>query len=156
MLSAELSTDMVRWGRLQDAILDLLTITASSIEYITHRTQFEQTSTAIPTTLHTTQAARRKDYRAAIEQFVSDIVRRAKDIETLIAALPSKDDSGVRATRLEELQAEMVVANREYKEALGQAEELLGELKKVLRITLGDGTERNITASLTRLGIPQS
>ncbi|CAK9785267.1 unnamed protein product [Cutaneotrichosporon oleaginosum] len=156
MLSAELSTDMDRITQLQDAILDLLTITASSIEYITHRTQFEQTSTAIPTTLHTTQAARRKDYRAAIEQFVSDIVRRAKDIETLIAALPSKDDSGVRATRLEELQAEMVVANREYKEALGQAEELLGELKKVLRITLGDGTERNITASLTRLGIPQS
>lgn len=100
-----------------------MTITASSIEYITHRTQFEQTSTAIPTTLHTTQAARRKDYRggcrwlthalqpawslplsslsltsAAIEQFVSDIVRRAKDIETLIAALPSKDDSGARVS----------------------------------------------------------
>lgn len=33
------------------------------------------------------------------------------------------------------------------------AEELLGELKEVLRVTLGDGTERNIVTSLTRLGI---
>jgi mediator of RNA polymerase II transcription subunit 21 len=41
----------------------LLTITSASIEYITHRTQFEQTSAAIPTTLQTAQAARRKEYR---------------------------------------------------------------------------------------------
>lgn len=60
---------------LQDAILDvrkhktdgaheqLLTITSTAIEYITHRTQFEQTSAAIPTTLHQAQTTRRKDYR---------------------------------------------------------------------------------------------
>lgn len=36
------------------------------------------------------------------------------------------------------------------------AEDLLGELKEVLRVTLGDGTERNIVTSLTRLGIPQA
>ncbi|RSH88104.1 uncharacterized protein EHS24_000631 [Apiotrichum porosum] len=154
MLSEELSTDMDRITQLQDAILDLLTITSASIEYITHRTQFEQTSAAIPTTLQTAQAARRKEYRAAIETFVADIVRRAKDVETLTAALPSKDDSGLRAARLQELQTEMVAANVEYKEALAQAEALLGELRDILRVTLGDGTERNIVASLGRLGLP--
>ncbi|TXT07502.1 hypothetical protein VHUM_03222 [Vanrija humicola] len=150
MLTEELSTDMDRITQLQDAILDLLTITSASIEYITHRTHFEQTSVAIPTTLQTAQAARRKDYRKAIETFVADIVRRAKDVETLVAALPSKDDSGARAARLEELQTEMVAANAEYKEALAQAEELLEELKRVLAITVGDGTERNIVTSFGR------
>lgn len=95
-------------------------------------------------------------------------------MQTLVEALPSKDDSGARvsvtrggsrgneveaddqATRLQELQAEMLVANNDYKEALAQAEELLGELKEVLRVTLGDGTERNIVTSLTKLGIPQA
>lgn len=47
----------------------LLSITASSVEYITHRTQFKQTSAAIPTTLHTTQAARGKDYRGGFDLF---------------------------------------------------------------------------------------
>lgn len=75
---------------------------------------------------------------ASIETFVADVVRRAKDVENLVAALPSKDDSGARvsallchsqidwiadtqAARLEELQSEMLIANAEYKEALAQA-----------------------------------
>ncbi|EJT48096.1 hypothetical protein A1Q1_02906 [Trichosporon asahii var. asahii CBS 2479] len=105
--------------QLQDAILD-----------------FEQTSAAIPTTLTTARAARRKEYRTAIETFVADIVRRAKDVETLIAALPSKNDSAGRA--------EMAQANAEYKDALAEAEALLGELRDTLKVTLGDGTERNV------------
>ena len=36
---------------------------------------------------------------AAIEVFTADIVRRAKDVENLIAALPTKDDSGERVYR---------------------------------------------------------
>jgi hypothetical protein len=34
--------------------------------------------------------------KEAIETFVKDIVRRSKDIELLIEALPKKDDSGAR------------------------------------------------------------
>jgi hypothetical protein len=60
----------------------------------------------------------------------------------------------------------MVVANDEYREVLGQAgellrwgqqtdiaEELLKELKSVLRVALGDGTEHNILSNLDRLGL---
>jgi hypothetical protein len=43
----------------------LLTITHTSIEYITKRTQFEQTSHAIPQTLQTPLAAKRTDYKGA-------------------------------------------------------------------------------------------
>lgn len=83
-------------------------------------------------------------------------MRRAKDVETLIEALPSKNDSAERvsypssmptdaqASRLSELQQEMAQANAEYKEALGEAEALLQELRAALKLTLGDGTERNV------------
>jgi hypothetical protein len=43
--------------------IQLLTITATSIEYITRRNQFEQTSTDIPQTLQTDIAAPREEYR---------------------------------------------------------------------------------------------
>jgi mediator of RNA polymerase II transcription subunit 21 len=49
-----------------------------------------------------------------------------------------------QAARLTELQAEMAQANAEYKDALAEAEALLGELRDTLKVTLGDGTERNV------------
>ncbi|ORX35249.1 hypothetical protein BD324DRAFT_84233 [Kockovaella imperatae] len=138
MLSEELSTDMDRITQLQDAILDLLTICHTSIEYITKRTQFEQNSNTIPATLHTNSAAKRKDYKAAIETFVADIIQRSKDVELLIAALPKKEDSDARAGRIEELQREMDEANGQYKEALADAESLLKELEAALGEVLDD------------------
>ncbi|WVQ93655.1 hypothetical protein IAU59_000731 [Kwoniella sp. CBS 9459] len=141
MLNEELSSDMDRITQLQDAILDLLTITSTWIEYITKRTQFEQTSTAIPTTLQTPHAASRAEYKASIETFVADIIRRSKDIKTLIAALPRKDDSEGRAKRLTELQEEMKIANEDYKDALAQSEELLLELQSALDEALGQDEE---------------
>ncbi|WWC60423.1 uncharacterized protein I303_102995 [Kwoniella dejecticola CBS 10117] len=138
MLNAELSTDMDRITQLQDAILDLLTITSTSIDYITKRTEFEQTSNKIPTTLQTPHAANRAEYKASIETFVNDIVRRSKDIKKLIENLPKKDESSHRATRLSELQKELKVANEEYKVALAQSEELLVELQLALDQALGD------------------
>lgn len=38
---------------------------------------------------------------ATIETFVADIIRRSKDVETLIAALPKKDDSSQRVCLLQ-------------------------------------------------------
>ncbi|WWD05641.1 hypothetical protein V865_003722 [Kwoniella europaea PYCC6329] len=138
MLNEELSTDMDRITQLQDAILDLLTITSTSIDYITKRTEFEQTSDKIPTTLQTPLAANRQEYKASIETFVNDIVRRSKDIKKLIASLPKKDDSSQRATRLSELQEELSTSNEEYKIVLAQSEELLLELQSALDQALGE------------------
>ncbi|WVW80259.1 hypothetical protein I302_102237 [Kwoniella bestiolae CBS 10118] len=138
MLNEELSTDMDRITQLQDAILDLLTITSTSIDYITKRTEFEQTSTKIPTTLQTPHAANRQEYKASIETFVQDIVRRSKDIKKLIESLPRRDDSSQRANRLSALQEELAQANEEYKDALAQSEELLLELQSALDQALGE------------------
>ncbi|RXK35233.1 hypothetical protein M231_07511 [Tremella mesenterica] len=138
MLSEEISTDMDRITQLQDAILDLLTITHTSIEYITKRTQFEQTSLSIPQTLSTPLAAPREEYKESIQAFVADIVRRSQDIEKLIEALPKKDDSFARAARLQQLQDEMTIANAEYMKAVKQAEELLAELRSALAAALGN------------------
>ncbi|KIY31679.1 hypothetical protein I305_05920 [Cryptococcus gattii E566] len=148
MLHEELSTDMDRITQLQDAILDasfhspdysnLLTITSTSIEYITKRTQFEQTSISIPTTLSTPNAANRVEYKAAIETFVADIIRRSKDIQHLINELPKPGDSSERAQRLMELQDEIKIANEEYKQVLEQSKELVKELQLALDHTLGE------------------
>ncbi|QPK66894.1 hypothetical protein CNBG_9707 [Cryptococcus deuterogattii R265] len=126
MLHEELSTDM------------LLTITSTSIEYITKRTQFEQTSISIPTTLSTPNAANRVEYKAAIETFVADIIRRSKDIQHLINELPKPGDCSERAQRLMELQDEIKIANKEYKQVLEQSKELVKELQLALDHTLGE------------------
>ncbi|KAI9632741.1 uncharacterized protein MKK02DRAFT_41053 [Dioszegia hungarica] len=116
----------------------LLTLTHTSIEYITKRTAFEQASADIPRTLASEHTAPPEEYREAIQIFVADIISRSKDVEKLIAALPKKDDSGARAERLRELQGEMIVANQEYKEALAQAESLLEEMQNALAVALDD------------------
>ncbi|TYJ55554.1 hypothetical protein B9479_003704 [Cryptococcus floricola] len=136
MIHEELSTDMDRITQLQDAILDLLTITSTSVEYITKRTQFEQTSKSIPTTLTTANAASREDYKAAISAFVADIIRRSKDIQQLIDELPKPGDSSQRAERLQHLQEEIKVANQEYKDVLEQSKQLVKELQLALDTTL--------------------
>lgn len=46
-------------------IRQLLTITATSIDYITKRTQFEQTNIDIPQTVQTQDAAPRQEYKGA-------------------------------------------------------------------------------------------
>jgi hypothetical protein len=104
----------------------LLTLTHTSIEYITKRTAFEQASAAVPRTLASENTAPPQVYNgefghgfspsecrrdtgsqarkvadcpaAAIQTFVADIISRSKDIELLIAALPKKDDSGARVS----------------------------------------------------------
>ncbi|WWC88065.1 uncharacterized protein L201_002968 [Kwoniella dendrophila CBS 6074] len=157
MLVEELSTDMDRITQLQDAILDLLTITSTSIDYITKRTEFEQTSKVIPTTLQTPHAANRTEYKAAIETFVADIVRRSKDIKKLIENLPKKDDSSQRAQRLTELQEELKVANDEYKVALVQSEELLMELQSALDEALGeDASDFQIPLKIMKITNPNA
>ncbi|WVQ78878.1 hypothetical protein IAT38_000969 [Cryptococcus sp. DSM 104549] len=146
MLNEELSTDMDRITQLQDAILDLLTITSTSIEYITKRTQFEQTSRFIPTTLSTSNAANRGDYRGTIETFVADIIRRSKDVQHLIDELPKPGDSSERAQRLSELQEEIQLANIDYKDALEQSEALVKELQTALDEALGEPASDNDTS----------
>ncbi|WWD16397.1 hypothetical protein CI109_100823 [Kwoniella shandongensis] len=152
MLNAELSTDMDRITQLQDAILDLLTITSTSIDYITKKTNFEQISKAIPTTLQAANGPSRAEYKATIETFVADIIRRSKDIETLAKALPKKDESSIRAQRLAELQDEMKIANQEYKAALAQSEELLGELQAALDQALEEPVNIETTKYVNKTG----
>ncbi|KAK8861680.1 hypothetical protein IAR55_002503 [Kwoniella newhampshirensis] len=151
MINEELSTDMDRITQLQDAILDLLTITSTSIDYITKKTNFEQTSKAIPTTLQAANGPSRAEYQAAIETFVADIIRRSKDVETLAKALPKKDDSSIRAQRLSELQDEIKIANEEYKSALAQSERLLRELQDALDQTLGETTAEQNTIDSSKI-----
>jgi hypothetical protein len=102
----------------------LLTLSHTSIDYITKRTQFEQTSHVIPTTLISNKAAPKAEYQSgshevlslmsrqglprianeagltadAIQTFAADIVKRSKDIELLIAALPKVTDSTDRVS----------------------------------------------------------
>ncbi|WVN87188.1 uncharacterized protein L203_102365 [Cryptococcus depauperatus CBS 7841] len=149
MLDKELSTDMDRITQLQDAILDLLTITSSSIDYIVHKSRFEQTSRRIPQTQPTENSADPADYRAAIETFVSDIIRRSKDIQHLIAELPKPGDSSERAQRLQHLQDEIKMANLEYKEVLEQSKKLYKELQNALDTALGESV--NHEAKLLRV-----
>jgi len=139
MLEEELSSDMDRVTQLQDAILDLFAITHTAIEYITKRTQFEQMDPNVPPAVQTPFAAKREEYAAAIQTFVSDIVRRAKDVEGLIQTLPERDDGAQRSSKLAELQEELKAANKAYEETILESEALLKELQLALDSVLGDG-----------------
>lgn len=64
----------------------------------------------------------------AIETFTKDIVRRAKDVEVLIAALPEKDDSGGRVSIVQSIWREIAAD--------------VGVGKKIGRTAGGDGSRQ--------------
>ncbi|KAG8742126.1 hypothetical protein FRC10_001996 [Ceratobasidium sp. 414] len=122
-LHKELTADMDKLTQLHDAIESLLTIMSSSVVYLVTRNSFRQVNPDIPVTK--TRPSDREDppdvFEANKRELVNDLITKAKQIEYLIKSLPPPEHEAEQASRLLSLEAEMKLANEEYRLALARA-----------------------------------
>ncbi|KAJ7302689.1 hypothetical protein DFH08DRAFT_794363 [Mycena albidolilacea] len=137
MLQRELSR-MNRITQLQDETQQLLTIMASSIVYLTSRTDFVQVSADIPITKQ-----RNPDKYDSTEIFqennkelATDLIVKAKQVEYLVKSLPQTEPKEDQDERLLVLDAEMTVVNDEYIQAVARSKVLQVQITDVLKLLL--------------------
>ncbi|KAL0572048.1 hypothetical protein V5O48_009906 [Marasmius crinis-equi] len=111
---------MDRITQLQDEIQQLLRIMASSIQYLTSRSNFLQVSPDIPVTKQ--RNPEKYDTPEVLEankhELVADLIVKAKQVEYLINSLPEPEPEEMQAQRLQSLEQEMQEANEEYIQAV--------------------------------------
>jgi len=131
---------MDRITQLQDEIQQLLTIMSKSIAYLTSRSNFLQVSQDVPVTKQ--RNPEKYDapdvFEANQKELVTDLVVKAKQVEYLIQSLPEPEPEEEQAKRLQSLEEEMQVANKEYLFAVKRAKDLHQQISDVLRSMLSD------------------
>jgi len=135
-------THMDRITQLQEGVEQLLIIMSSSITYLTQKSTFKQISDQIPITR--TRPAEKVDsvelFESTKRELISELVRKAKQVELLINSLPAPEPENQHVARLAELQDEMAAANEEYRQAVNRARDLHRQISTILKIMLSNET----------------
>ncbi|KAH7103151.1 hypothetical protein BKA62DRAFT_616539 [Auriculariales sp. MPI-PUGE-AT-0066] len=120
-------THMDRITQLQDAIDSLLTIMSRSIDYLHNHTDFRQVSDHIPISKarNPEKVHKGEVLESNRTELVTDLVRKAKQIQYLIDALPVPEPEEQQATRLAQMENELQQANAEYDVATKRARAFL-------------------------------
>jgi len=133
---------MDRITQLQEGIEQLLIIMSSSIAYLTKKSTFRQVSENIPITR--VRPIDKVDppevFENTKQELVSDLMRKAKQVELLINSLPLPEPEEEHVARLAHLQDEMAAANEEYRQAVKRAQQLHSQISTILKIMLSNET----------------
>ncbi|GAA6003551.1 hypothetical protein JCM10207_000385 [Rhodosporidiobolus poonsookiae] len=147
---------MDRLTQTQNSIDDLVRIIYSTLSYLSRKASFKQLNPNFPVTQSIPGAEPPDVFEANRKELVSDFLRKAKQLEFLIDALPASSSSsssdpasssgagagtGEPSTagtadderEFAELEEEMQRVNGEYEEALAEAEELHRQLQTSLQ-----------------------
>ncbi|KAJ3799564.1 hypothetical protein GGU11DRAFT_492089 [Lentinula aff. detonsa] len=129
---------MDRITQLQDEIQQLLMIMSTSIAYLTSRANFIQVSPQIPITKQ--RNPEKYDtpevFEANKKELVTDLIRKAKQVEYLINSLPEPEPEEIQAERLQRLEEEMQLANVDYIQAVNRLKTLHAQVSELLRSML--------------------
>ncbi|KAJ3784983.1 hypothetical protein GGU10DRAFT_356245 [Lentinula aff. detonsa] len=135
---------MDRITQLQDEIQQLLMIMSTSIAYLTSRANFIQVSPQIPITKQ--RNPEKYDtpevFEANKKELVTDLIRKAKQVEYLINSLPEPEPEEIQAQRLQRLEEEMQLANVDYIQAVNRLKTLHAQVSELLRSMLTEVDER--------------
>ncbi|KAG9036261.1 hypothetical protein FRB95_009409 [Tulasnella sp. JGI-2019a] len=138
MLGEEL-TQMDRITQLQDAIEQLFIMMNATLVYLMDRTPVGKVSARVP--IWKSRGIRQDSPEVFLngqKELVKDLMDKAKQIQVLIDALPPPDLEDNQAVRLEKIDAEMRVANEEYRQAIQRARALHAELSDTIQFLLGN------------------
>ncbi|KAL8290313.1 hypothetical protein RQP46_002571 [Phenoliferia psychrophenolica] len=128
---------MDRLTQTQDAIDALVQIMYSSLSYLTRKAQFKQLNPDVPITQTIPDAEPADVFLDNQKELVGDFLRKAKQLEYLISALPTPPvDLDDDEQDLEDLEREMSEVNAEYLDALAVAEDLHQQLSVSLHAAL--------------------
>ncbi|KAJ3753820.1 hypothetical protein EV360DRAFT_96860 [Lentinula raphanica] len=129
---------MDRITQLQDEIQQ------DSIAYLTSRANFVQVSPHIPITKQ--RNPEKYDapeiFEANKKELVTDLIRKAKQVEYLINSLPEPEPEELQAERLQRLEEEMQIANADYIQAMNRLKNLHAQVAELLRSMLSEVDER--------------
>ncbi|GAA5974882.1 hypothetical protein JCM11641_008410 [Rhodosporidiobolus odoratus] len=141
-------THMDRLTQTQNTIDDLIRIASSTLYYLSHKSSFKPLNPNFPVTQAIPGAEDPHTFADNQKELVDDFLRKAKQLEFLIEALPDDStqaaatlkDGGVVAqseetddAEFEELEKEMKRVNDEYEGVLGEAEQLHRQLEESLQ-----------------------
>ncbi|BGP37542.1 hypothetical protein JCM10450v2_001457 [Rhodotorula kratochvilovae] len=159
-VDAELS-HMDRLTQTQNSIDDLVRIMYSSLSYLSRKANFRQLNPNFPVTQSIPGADPDDVFEANRKELVSDFLRKAKQLEFLIDALPSSAPAPSVAESTQDdddefrqLEDEMQAVNKEYLEALGQAESLHAQLQASLHGVLESRSSAPSTGAATPAPAP--
>ncbi|KAK1227421.1 hypothetical protein PQX77_009568 [Marasmius sp. AFHP31] len=113
---------------------------ASSIQYLTSRSNFVQVSPDIPITKQRNPEKydTPETFEANKQELVADLIVKAKQVEFLINSLPEPEQEEVQAQRLQALEKEMQEANEEYVKAVKRTKSLHAQVNELLRLMLNE------------------
>ncbi|KAE9399409.1 hypothetical protein BT96DRAFT_691861 [Gymnopus androsaceus JB14] len=121
-------------------------IMSTSIAYLTSRSNFLQVDSEIPITKQ--RNPEKYDtpevFEANKKELVTDLIRKAKQVEYLINSLPEPEPEELQAQRLQELEEEMQLANAEYIQAVNRLKTLHASVSELLRSMLTEVDDRLI------------
>ncbi|GAA5887886.1 hypothetical protein JCM16303_007371 [Sporobolomyces ruberrimus] len=130
---------MDRLTQTQNSIDELVRIMSSSISYLSRQSNFKQLNENYPVTQSIPNADPEDVFEANRKELVTDLLRKAKQLEYLIDSLPSPTSAQGDPTTdrdLANLETETQAVNQEYLAALSEAESLHTQLSKSLTAVL--------------------
>jgi len=119
-----------------DSLDDLITMMSSSLSYLVRKSNFKPVNPALQVTQVNINSDSAEDLEEHTKELALDLVRKAKTIETLIGYLPKPDLQADHVKELSELQSQLEVANREYREGMEIAQLLHKDIENILKATL--------------------
>ncbi|GAA5944221.1 Srb7p [Sporobolomyces koalae] len=129
---------MDRLTQTQNSIDELVRIMSSSLSYLSRKSNFKQVNENFPITQSIPNADPDDVFEANRKELVTDLLRKAKQLEFLIDSLPSPPpEEDVRTGQdLAHLESELQAANQDYLETLTEADRLHARLSESLKALL--------------------
>ncbi|KAK9708839.1 hypothetical protein K7432_009390 [Basidiobolus ranarum] len=130
---------MDRLTQLQDSIDQLALMFVSSVDYLQGKSAMVTSNPEFPVTKSNERADPPNLFRKSTKELATDICKHAKQIDTLVEALPGIKHSEADQLRiLEELDQDNAVVCKKYEEQLARSKSLLNEVTETLRIITDD------------------
>ncbi|CAO3627264.1 unnamed protein product [Mucor hiemalis] len=125
---------MDRLTQLQDAIDSMAEMFTNSIYYVHEKFQMAPLNPDIPVQQPKTQADAPEVFQENMRELASDLVKKAKEIDTLIEVLPGINQTEEeQIEKLKSLEEENRLANEEYEEAVREMELVKKQINQSLR-----------------------
>ncbi|ORX95864.1 hypothetical protein K493DRAFT_337171 [Basidiobolus meristosporus CBS 931.73] len=133
---------MDRLTQLQDSIDQLALMFVSSVDYLQGKSAMVTSNPEFPVTKANERADPPDVFKKSTRELAADICKHAKQIDTLVEALPGiKHTEADQIRLLETLDQENAVVCAQYEEQLVRAKTLLKEVTDTLRVITDDQSQ---------------
>ncbi|KAI8881931.1 hypothetical protein K501DRAFT_222162 [Backusella circina FSU 941] len=133
---------MDRLTQLQNSIDAMARMFTNSIYYVHEKSAMVELNSELPVSNPKVLADDPQVFQDNIKELVSDLVKKTKEVDTLIEALPGiKDTEEEQVDILKKLEEDNKEANQEYEEAVKELESVKNQISQALRMIATDQSQ---------------